>query len=291
MKIGIFGRTFSKTCAPFVQALLNELNKAQVTILIFEDFQEFLIKNDFHNVSPSTFSTKEDLKEVEIMLSIGGDGTLLETVTYVAEMSTPILGINAGRLGFLATIPIEKVTDAIHQIIAGSYGYDDRILVKASTTDNLFGELNFGLNEFVIHKRDTSSMIVVHTYVDDKFLNSYWVDGMIVSTPTGSTGYSLSCGGPLVLPHTNNFVIAPVNPHNLNVRPMIVPDTSTISFKVEGRANKVLVSLDSRSKSAKMDTEISITKANFHARLIALPSDNFFNTLRHKLNWGLDTRN
>ncbi len=291
MRIAVFGRTFSDYCTSFIQSFIDECQKKNVELVIFEEFRKVLRDKQILLNSEITFNKTTELEGCKVVVCFGGDGTLLETVTYVRELQLPILAINAGRLGFLANIPIERAPESVNYLIDGAYKLNDRILVQCNTQGELFGITNFGLNEFVIQKRDTSSMIVVHTYVDGDFLNAYWVDGIIVSTPTGSTGYSLSCGGPLVMPQTNNFVIAPVNPHNLNVRPIIVPDTSVISFKVEGRADNCLLSLDSRSVTAKMNIELEVCKSVFKAHLINLPFTNFFNTLRSKLNWGMDIRN
>lgn len=291
MKIAIFGRAFSPNLFPYVPLMVKELEEQGISIIIAEKFQEFLKQENVVEKEFPSFSSSAELDDVDYAFSIGGDGTLLETVTYIQDRDIGIMGINAGRLGFLATIPFENIIGAIRALLAKEFKYDERILVKCSSDDPLFGNLNFGLNEFAIQKRDTSSMIVVHTYIDGKFLNSYWADGVIVSTPTGSTGYSLSCGGALMMPHTSNFIISPVNPHNLNVRPMVVPDSSSISFEVEGRADKILVSLDSRSASAKTSINISVQKADFTVKLIALFDYDYFNTLRTKLHWGLDMRN
>jgi len=228
---------------------------------------------------------------VQFVFSIGGDGTLLDTVTYVGAQQIPILGINTGRLGFLATVTVERIAQAIDALFKGHFVLEERSLIRVDTDPEVFNGINFGLNEFSILKRDTSSMIVVHTYIDGEYLNSYWADGLIVSTPTGSTGYSLSCGGPVMLPQTNNFIIAPVCPHNLNVRPLIVSDRSVISFEIEGRSNNFLLSLDSRSVAVDAGIQIAVRRENFAVRLVKLNHVNFLTTLRSKLNWGLDKRN
>ncbi|MCP4521870.1 MAG: NAD kinase [Cytophagales bacterium] len=294
MKVAIVGKTFlKKECYPFVQLLLSELDKLGSDIYIVEHFYKDLRENQVIQKEYYTFldHTAKCLDETHFCFSIGGDGTLLESATYIKDRDIPIVGINAGRLGFLATIPLDSIRETLSSLLSNNYRIDERILVQLHTPDNLFDDLNFGLNEFVITKRDTSSMIIIHTYVNDLFLNSYWADGLIVSTPTGSTAYSISCGGPLVMPNTNNFIISPINPHNLNVRPMIIPDTSEIRFQVEGRSDNFLVSLDSRSKVVTAETEMSLTKANFKVKLVELSEVNYFNTLRSKLNWGLDSRN
>ncbi len=294
MKVAIIGKTFlKKECYPFIQLLFEELEKLNIEVFVVKHFYADLRKNQVIHKEYNIFSspTSKCLKSIDYCFSIGGDGTLLETAIYIQDRNIPIIGINAGRLGFLATIPLNSIQKTLTSLFTKNYRLDERILLQLNTSNNLFKGLNFGLNDFAITKRDTSSMIIIHTYIDDQFLNSYWADGLLVSTPTGSTGYSLSCGGPLVMPNTNNFIISPINPHNLNVRPMIIPDTSTIRFQVEGRSENFLVSLDSRSKIVTADTEMTVTKAYFKVQLIELEEVNYFNTLRSKLNWGLDSRN
>lgn len=294
MKIAVIGKKHLKEeCYSFINILFEEFKSSNIEVLIEKNFYGYLLQNSIITGEYITFSSTQSrcLTNLDYFFSIGGDGTLLETVTYVKERNIPIIGINAGRLGFLATIPLDSIKNTLTSLFTEKYRLDERILVKLTTKEQLFKGLNFGLNEFAITKRDTSSMIIIHTYIDDLFLNSYWADGLIVSTPTGSTGYSLSCGGPLVMPNTNNFIISPINPHNLNVRPMIIPDTSKIHFQVEGRSDNFLVSLDSRSKIVTSETEMIVSKADFKIQLIELSDVNYFNTLRSKLNWGLDSRN
>ncbi len=290
MRIAIFGRTFNKSCIPYIQQIFDILKEKEVTYFVIDPLYQFLSKNDVV-MDTTVFEGKADLPEIDFAFSIGGDGTLLETVTYIESRQTPILAINAGRLGFMATVQIEKISSSLEKFFNKEYTVSERILVQMNTEDKLFGEDNFALNEFAILKRDSSSMIVIQAYINGEFLNTYWADGLIVSTPTGSTGYSLSCGGPLVMPTTNNFIIAPINPHNLNVRPLIVPDDCTLSFKIEGRSKSFLVSLDYRSKKIGANKEIIVSKADFKTKLIEIEESNYFNVLRNKLNWGLDARN
>jgi NAD+ kinase len=274
-----------------MQALLDDLVARQTEILIAESFHTSLASRLQLPDSTIVFRRGDSLRGVQFVFSIGGDGTLLDTVTYVGSLQIPILGINTGRLGFLATITPERIAHAIDALFKGHFVIEERSLIRVETDPEVFGKINFGLNEFSILKRDTSSMIVVHTYIDGEYLNSYWADGLIVATPTGSTGYSLSCGGPVMLPQTNNFIIAPVCPHNLNVRPLIVSDRSVISFEIEGRSNNFLLSLDSRSVPVEANVQIAVRRETFSARLIKLNHVNFLSTLRSKLNWGLDRRN
>ena len=291
MKIAILGKPFDEAQKPVLQALLDDLLYRQAEVSIEHAFYEYLSRHFELPTAFTTFTRADSLAGNRFVLSIGGDGTLLDTVTYVGALEIPILGINTGRLGFLATISPQNIAPAIDALFKGHFVLEDRSLIRADTDPDTFGDLNFGLNEFSILKRDTSSMIVVHTYIDGEYLNSYWADGLIVATPTGSTGYSLSCGGPVMLPQTNNFVIAPVCPHNLNVRPLIVPDRSVISFEIEGRSNNFLLSLDSRSRTVEAGIQIAIRRENFRVRLVKLNQVNFLSTLRSKLNWGLDRRN
>ncbi len=291
MKIAILGKPFTDEIAPFIQTLFDELVRRGTDLLLVEHFAVYLSNTINLPAGIKTFARADSLDGVDIVLSVGGDGTLLDSVTYVGAKQLPILGINTGRLGFLATIPYDSINVALDALYKGHYTMDDRALIRVDSDQDIFEGINFGLNEFSVLKRDTSAMIAVHTYIDGEYLNSYWGDGLVVATPTGSTGYSLSCGGPLVLPQTNNFVVSPVCPHNLNVRPMIVSDKSIISFEVEGRSSSYLASLDSRSVSVDMAVQLAIRREEFVARLVKLHHVNFLSTLRNKLNWGLDKRN
>ena len=291
MKIAILGKPFDPAATPFIQGLFDELAARQTEILVVESFHEFIFSRLRLPPGTHTFRRGDSLRGTQFVLSIGGDGTLLDTVTYVGALQIPILGINTGRLGFLAPINPDYIPQAIEALFRGHFTLEDRSLLRLDTDPDVFGQLNFALNEFSILKRDTSSMIAVHTYINGEYLNSYWADGLVVSTPTGSTGYSLSCGGPVMLPQTNNFIIAPVCPHNLNVRPLIVSDQSIISFEIEGRATNYLLALDSRSMPVEASVQIAVRRENFNARLVKLNHVNFLSTLRNKLNWGLDRRN
>lgn len=291
MKVALHGLTLKKEFYSDVLSLFLELNKYSFEIFVTEKFSKQLQPLEAKLLAYSVIENRKDIAEMDFVISIGGDGTLLDAVCLVGEMEIPILGLNTGRLGFLATVATDDIAEAIKNIAQGNYQVEERSLISLQNHQQLFNGVNFGLNEFTIHKRDTSSMITVHTYIDGKYLNSYWADGLIISTPTGSTGYSLSCGGPLISPEAKNFVITPVSPHNLNVRPIIVSDESEISFKIEGRAEKFLISLDSRSTSISSEVKLSVRKEKFSAKLIKLPHYHFFDTLRQKLNWGFDMRN
>ncbi|HUM66563.1 MAG TPA: NAD kinase, partial [Chitinophagaceae bacterium] len=234
----------------------------------------------------------EDLTpEVEFVISLGGDGTLLDTVTLVRDKNISIIGINFGRLGFLASIGQDEVKVAVQALARRSFVIDKRTLLHLDADLPLFGNVPYGLNEFSVHKRDTAPMIKIHTYLNGEFLNTYWADGVILATPTGSTGYSLSCGGPIVFPDSKSFVITPVAPHNLNVRPLIVPDDNIISFEVESRSESIICSLDSRREIVGKNVSLAIKKENFTINLVRLSENSFLQTLHSKLTWGLDKRN
>jgi NAD+ kinase len=291
MNIVIHGIGFQNEFVPFIDQLFQILKDKRIGFSLTESFAKSLKKIEFDTRGFHVLSKKPSFSEVDFIISVGGDGTLLDTVCLVGKSEIPIIGINTGRLGFLATVAKEDIEKAINGFMEGSYSVESRSLLSLESDHVLFNGLNFGLNEFTIHKRDTSSMITVHTYINGQYLNSYWADGLIVATPTGSTGYSLSCGGPLITPGARNFVITPVSPHNLNVRPIVVSDESEISFEIEGRSEKFLISLDSRSTAIDASIKLRVKKAEFSAKLVKFADYNYFDTLRHKLNWGFDMRN
>jgi NAD+ kinase len=290
MIVALHGKPFRNDSILFIKRILDDLISEKIELLVYEPFFKHLKYHGLLEVA-HTYSSFDDFTGADYMFSIGGDGTFLDAVSFSGEKQIPILGINVGRLGFLSTTNENNYVNLIYQIVHKQYRIEKRSLIRVDTDIQLFGKQNFGLNEFTLTKRDSASMIIVHAYIDGEFLNSYWADGLIVSTPTGSTGYSLSCGGPVVLPLTQNFIVTPISPHNLNVRPLIVPDTSVLSFEIEGRSKNFLVSLDSRTELVKSGVKMTIQKEVFKAHLVKLTSDTFLNTLRLKLNWGLDVRN
>jgi NAD+ kinase len=290
MKIAVHGHTFKPEARPYIQYLFDELLARHAELQVYYAYEQFTKKQGILKPSCASYTSGHDLFDADFIFSVGGDGTLLEAVAINGAKGIPILGINAGTLGFLATTPKDKINEAIEAVFEGFYQYDERTIIRLVSDKPFFGDTGFGLNEFSILKRDTSSMIIAHTYINGEYLNSYWADGLIVSTPTGSTGYSLSVGGPLVLPHSNNFIISPVSPHNLNVRPMVVADNSVISFEIEGRHKKFLISLDSRSRVVDAKCQLAVCKADFKVKLVKLNGYNFLETLRSKLGWGHDTR-
>jgi NAD+ kinase len=292
IKTAIYGRKFDTKDTPYIQNFINILEQKKIHFRVYDSFYENLKTAGIKFASrPKLFADHKELASADYLFSLGGDGTLLDTITLVRDSQIPIMGINTGRLGFLSSISKEAVEMAINNLLEKNFLLDPRTLIKLNTEKQLFGELNYALNEITIHKKDTASMIVIHTYIDGEYLNSYWADGLIISTPTGSTGYSLSCGGPIIVPGTDNFVLNPIAPHNLNVRPIVVPASSEIKLKVEGRNQHFWVTLDSRSETIDASTELIITKAGFKIKLVKLHDQNFFKTIRNKLMWGIDKRN
>jgi NAD+ kinase len=289
MKIGIHGKEFTRQTVSLVLKIFEVLQGHE--LFVSTDFSQHLKHPGFKKMKWKIFELGGSVSRMQAFLSIGGDGTLLETVSHIGRAETPVLGINTGRLGFLATISKDEIEDALAQVLSGSYSLDKRSMLQLETSEKIFGKSNFALNDFTLVKKDTSSMITIHTYIDGEFLNSYWADGIIVATPTGSTGYSLSCGGPLIFPRSGNFVITPVSPHTLTVRPIVVADNTEITFQVEGRSKKFLVSLDSRMATVNSTVRLKVKKADFKVNLIQLKGHHYFKTLRQKLNWGLDFRN
>lgn len=291
MKIGVHGKEFTRQSAPLIHRIFEILSDHGAELFVSARFAGFLKSAVFKKFRWTTYQPTDSLESLELLISIGGDGTLLESVAHIGKTEIPVLGINTGRLGFLATISRDETEDALEQVLKKSYTLDKRAVLRLETDHGLFGPMNFALNDFTVVKKDTSAMITIHTFIDGEFLNSYWADGIIVSTPTGSTGYSLSCNGPLIFPRSGNFVLTPVSPHNLTVRPIIVSDTSEISFQVDGRSKKFLVTLDSRFATVDNTVKLTIRKADFIVNLVQLEGHHYFKTLRQKLNWGLDIRN
>jgi NAD+ kinase len=274
-----------------VELVLHELRKREDGFFLSDTFYEQMSGKGVDLTGAGIYHPGSTLKSFDFVISVGGDGTLLETVTHVGAAEVPILGVNTGRLGFLATTTEDMIIKAFDKIHGHAYETDSRMLLRVDAEEPLFTNLNFGLNEFAVLKQDTSSMITIHAYIDGEFLTSYWADGLIISTPTGSTGYSLSCGGPVVMPHSENLVITPVSPHNLNVRPLIVSDTCHIALEVESRSSYCMVSMDSRFNVVEAGIRMEVSKQQFMAKLIKFEGYSFVDTLRNKLNWGLDVRN
>lgn len=292
MKIAIYSRGIKENQHQDILQLLDELSLNNVEPVFYQDFfNQFYSSIDIKS-KYSTFNSSSDLDEsIDCIMSLGGDGTLLDTVTFVKDSGIPVMGINYGRLGFLANIGREDLHTAVQALINRTFVLDKRTLIHLDSDIPLFDGVHYALNEFTLHKKDSSPMIRIHTYLNGEFLNTYWADGLIVSTPTGSTGYSLSCNGPVVFPDSGSFVITPVSPHNLNIRPIVVPDNNIISFEVEGRTDGFLCTLDSRREIVTKEIQLAVRKEKFCVNLIRLNENNFLQTLRNKLSWGLDKRN
>lgn len=292
MKIGVYAKSVrnSKHQEGMLQ-LMDHLAERGHEMYVPQSLMEYFLLDLREDIKFHTYTHCDRQHELfDVLICVGGDGTMLDSICLLRNSNIPVLGLNTGRLGFLAGSSTSVLDEAIGHIERGNYTLDSRTLLQVESSEKLF-DYNFALNDFVLHKKETSSMIVVHTYLNGEFLNSYWADGLIVSTPTGSTGYSLSCGGPIIFPKSDNFIITPIAPHNLNVRPVVVNDDFVISFEIEGRASNYMAGIDSRSKSISSDMQIAVRKADHEIQLMRLPGDNFMDTLRNKLNWGFDKRN
>ncbi len=276
----------------FFLHLIDLLEVRNIAVLIHKNFGEYLKEEHDLKVKYDVFDDKDSISgQIDYLICVGGDGTMLDTLKIVKDSNIPVVGVNLGRFGFLASSQTNEIEQTIDELVNKSYSIDKRAVLQLVSDEGLFEPFPFGLNDFVIHKQDTTSMIIVHTYLNGEFLNSYWADGLILATPTGSSGYSLSCGGPLCFPQSASFVVTPIAPHNLNVRPVVISDKNVISFEFEGRSQSVLASLDARSESIRTGVQLAVRKAEFTYSMIRLSSQNYMNTIRNKLNWGIDQRN
>lgn len=292
MKIAIYGQNYAKDSTQnALEILVDVLLRYDAEIFVESDFLSQQHEVVLNNKALKTFSKLD--KSYDLLISIGGDGTILRAITYVRDLGIPIVGINTGRLGFLATIQTEEIESALAEIFNGDYKISERTLLSVTTQpkSEAIGETNFALNEIALSRKNTTSMITVETHLDDEYLTSYWADGLILSTPTGSTGYSLSCGGPVITPEANNFALTPIAPHNLSARPLIIPDKTKVTFKVDGREDQFLMSLDSRIVTLPNTTTVTVKKANFAIKMVERLQETFLDTLRKKLLWGEDRRN
>jgi NAD+ kinase len=291
MKIAVYARSTKDNHSAYIEQIFTILKNEKVELIIHEPYYNYLKQNYNFTIPISTFSTSEELiSQADYLICLGGDGTMLETVALVKNSGIPVLGVNTGRLGFLASVNKDDLAKALQQLLKEKFTLDKRELIEITGCSQCFGDVNYALNEFTIHKKDSSAMINIDTYIDDVFLNSYFADGLIVATPTGSTAYSLSCGGPIMMPDSDNFIITPIAPHNLTVRPIVVSNNKKISFKVSGRSDSFNIALDSRSAQIPSNSEIIIKKADFRINLINLEGQHFFTTLRNKMMWGIDRR-
>lgn len=294
MQIAVYGREFQLSVIQYVQQFFNLLADKNIKLWVYHEFSVFLEGKIDYKQQIHSFNRYQELpKEINFLLSLGGDGTMLSAAAIVGDSGIPMAGINFGRLGFLASINKDKLEESLNELLKGNYDVESRVLlqaeIKAKDADET--QIYAGLNDMTIVKKDSSAMITVKAYINDELLNAYWADGLIIATPTGSTAYSLSCGGPIVMPGSGNFIITPVSPHNLNVRPIVVNDTSVIKIEIESRSDTLLFSCDATTVNVDTNVTIVIRKAPFQIRLIRLYEESFLSTLRHKLLWGIDTRN
>lgn len=294
MKIGIYGQFYHPNSSKYVEELLDVLSDEDIEVLIEEDFLKLIQENESIEKNYGGYGTFTEIdSSYDLFISVGGDGTILKSVNYVRDLNIPIAGINTGRLGFLATINKEEIRTTISKLLQKEYSISERSVLSIYTNPenpNICTN-NFALNEIAVSRKNTTSMITIETWLDDEYLTAYWADGLIVSTPTGSTGYSLSCGGPVITPATKAIAITPIAPHNLNARPLILKDNIKITLKVSGRENEFLVSMDSKIATLQKNTVITIRKAPFKIKMIEIKGDSFLQTLRKKLLWGEDKRN
>ena len=294
MQIAIFGQFYQKNSLTPIETLLSVLQKKSIDVYIEAEFYASINEEDSININLSDFKTYTQLDgSFDLLISIGGDGTILRAITYVRDLSIPIVGINTGRLGFLATIQKDAIEKAIDDLINGNYRISERNLLSITTIpeNKDILDFNIALNEIAVSRKNTTSMITVETRLDNEYLTSYWADGLIISTPTGSTGYSLSCGGPVIMPESDSFALTPIAPHNLNARPLVIQNSTEIKLKVSGREDNYLVSLDSRIATLDNDSIVIIKKADYKIKMIELTDESFLHTLRKKLLWGEDKRN
>ena len=294
MKVAIYGKYYLNSTEPIIKDIFVFFNNNQVEMVIESEFLKILHEKEIIQKQYKTFASHSELdNSFDMLISIGGDGTILRAAALVRNSGVPILGINAGRLGFLATVQKENIAEFMQFIIEKKYTISKRTLLSLSCTptNEAIEEINFALNEVSVSRKDTTSMITIETYLNNEFLNSYWADGLIISTPTGSTGYSMSCGGPILTPNVSSFVVTPIAPHNLNARPLVIPDDTEIRLKVSGREENYLVSLDSRITVVQNETILVINKTPFQINMVEIPEETFLKTLRTKLFWGEDRRN
>jgi NAD+ kinase len=294
MKVAIYGQYYQNSTEPIIKDIFVFFNRNHVEMIIEADFLKLLYEKKIVAKEYKTFSSHTELNNTfDMLLSIGGDGTILRAATLVRDSGIPILGVNAGRLGFLASVQKENIENFLQFVIEKKYTISPRSLLSLQCIpeNEELADLNFAMNEISVSRKDTTSMITIDTSLNDEHLNSYWADGLIIATPTGSTGYSLSCGGPILTPDVASFVITPIAPHNLNARPLVIPDTKEIKLKVTGREEFYLISLDSRIASVRNESVLIIKKTPFKINMVEIPDETFLKTLRNKLLWGEDKRN
>ncbi|MEK9612458.1 MAG: NAD kinase [Flavobacteriaceae bacterium] len=287
MKIAIFSSFFSPQTVSYVRSVIDYLEKKEHSFILVDRFKEYLDGSHVY------FNNHQSIKEVDFLFSVGGDGTLLRSITLVRDSGIPILGINTGRLGFLTSLHRDELEAGLDLFFDGKYSCVERALLEVNPQNSIpeLQETAFALNEVSVNRKNTTSMLSIQTELDGQHLTTYWSDGLIISTPTGSTGYSLSSGGPIVSPEAQCLILNPIAPHNINMRPLIVPDQITIKISVSGRDRNHLLSLDSRIFTIDNGNNLMVKKAAFNIRTVQLEGDFFFKTLREKLFWGQDSRN
>jgi NAD+ kinase len=294
MKVAIYGQYYQNSTEPIIKDIFVFYNRNSVEMVIESEFLAMLYDRKIVEKQYKTFSSHTELDgSFDMLISIGGDGTMLRAATLVRDSGIPLLGVNAGRLGFLASVQKENIANFLQLVIEKKYTISPRSLLSLQCIpeNEDISELNFALNEISVSRKDTTSMITIETDLNDEYLNSYWADGLIIATPTGSTGYSMSCGGPILTPHVESFVITPIAPHNLNARPLVIPDSTEIRLRVSGREEFYLVSLDSRIASVRNESVLTIKKTPYKINMVEIMGETFLKTLRNKLLWGEDKRN
>ncbi|MBR5604715.1 MAG: NAD kinase [Bacteroidales bacterium] len=292
MKIALFGKVFGSDYDELMRELLHVLKDSNVELMVYEPFLKYINHCFDGSYEYTLFNTSDDIRgNVDVMFSFGGDGTILDSVPLIRDSGIPVLGFNTGNLGFLSSVSPQETADAVRKIIKGEYEIEKRSLIQIKDADNIFNGINYALNEVSICRKNNGSLIVVNVYIDDMLLNTYWADGVILATPTGSTAYSMSVGGPIMTPNSDSFLITPIAAHNLSVRPVVIPDKSNVRIKVDGRCDDYALGLDSRIVLADKSKEIEIKKTDFTFNMIKMPGKNFFETIRKKLLWGNDIRN
>ncbi len=290
MRIALFGKTLAPENGEYMKQLFKELTDKQVEIVVYQPFADIVTTFVPEGVHYSVFHSHADLN-ADFLFSIGGDGTILDTVPFVLDSGIPVAGINMGRLGFLSGISKNEIAKAVESVVTGEYSVEQRSLLELVSPSNVFGDVRYALNELNVIRNPEHSLLAIKVFVDDVYLNTYWGDGILLATPTGSTAYSLSAGGPIIAPNAKNFVITPIATHNLTVRPVVIPDDSTIRIQVEGREKRFVFSMDSRSCTLDTSVQLEVRKAGFCLNLVRMRDEDFFGTIRNKLMWGKDNRN
>ena len=290
MTIALFGKTIAPENGEYMRQLFAELAKNQVEIVVYQPFAELVKTFVPGGVNYSVFTSNADLN-ADLLFSIGGDGTILDTVPFVLDSGIPVAGINMGRLGFLSSISKNEIVNAVNSVLTGDYTVEQRSLLELVSPEKVFDDVKYALNELNVIRNPEHSLLAIKVFVDDVYLNTYWGDGILLATPTGSTAYSLSAGGPIIAPNAKNFVITPIATHNLTVRPVVIPDDSTIRIQVEGREKSFVFSMDSRNCTLDTSVQLEVRKAGFCLNLVRMRGEDFFGTIRNKLMWGKDNRN